>query len=81
MRVCKAVFYCHSQGVIHKDIKMENIMIRPDGSVKLIDFGYAELLPRAHSAPVKFCGTPYYMPPEFILNQYFNGTFWFISNF
>ena len=52
---------------------MENIMIRPDKSIKLIDFGYGEILPRKPNTKLKFCGTPYYMPPEFIKNNYFNG--------
>ena len=52
---------------------MENIMVRPDMSIRLIDFGYSEILPRNHYKMIKFCGTPYYMPPEFIKNVYFNG--------
>jgi serine/threonine protein kinase len=58
---------------------MENIMVRPDKSVKLIDFGYSEILPRPSNKIVKFCGTPYYMPPEFIMNKYFNGKFFFLN--
>ena len=82
-RICKAVRFCHLNGIIHKDIKMENIMIKSDQSIRLIDFGYSEILPRNQNKKVKFCGTPYYMPPEFIKNIVYNGSFvkfdiWFL---
>ena len=59
--VVKVVSYLHSQGIMHRDIKMENLLISGD-QVKVTDFGYAtrELHPK------EMCGTLDYIPPEMI---------------
>lgn len=61
--------YCHSRGVLHKDIKMENVIVGSDLSVRLIDFGYSEVVSEQSNPTTRFCGTPYYFPPEFILKR------------
>jgi tetratricopeptide (TPR) repeat protein/tRNA A-37 threonylcarbamoyl transferase component Bud32 len=43
-RVCGAVHYAHQHLVVHRDIKAPNILVTPDGSLKLVDFGIAKLL-------------------------------------
>lgn len=47
-------------------------MMRSDNKVQIIDFGHSEILPRPEVRPMIYCGTPYYMPPEFINKQYFD---------
>jgi multiple sugar transport system substrate-binding protein len=62
-----ALDYCHQQGVLHRDIKPQNVIIRPDGKAVLVDFGLVKLWdpsdPRTKTA-MRGMGTPEYAPPE-----------------
>jgi serine/threonine-protein kinase len=66
--VCTALHYAHSQGVIHCDVKPENILIDNLGQVKLMDFGIAQILERGVDE-ILGAGTVAYMAPEQILGQ------------
>ena len=60
--ILDTVAYLHSNGILHLDIKSNNIMVLPDGKIKLIDLGIASRMSDA-SDSTGF-GTPAYMPPE-----------------
>lgn len=62
----RALTAAHSHGVIHRDVKAENIMINKQGEVKLMDFGLARIgsSNSSISSPGNVLGTPHYMAPE-----------------
>jgi serine/threonine protein kinase len=61
----------HRRGVVHRDVKSQNIMITPHDEVKLIDFGIAKGQEHATlTGASHFAGTLYYAPPEQVLNAY-----------
>jgi tRNA A-37 threonylcarbamoyl transferase component Bud32/signal recognition particle receptor subunit beta len=64
--VAKALRVLHEAGVIHRDVKSENVVITPKGQVKLIDFGLAKDLADGDqlTLPGALIGTPVYMAPE-----------------
>ena len=49
-RVCEAVQYAHQSGIIHRDLKPSNILVKADGTPKLLDFGIAKQLDAAETA-------------------------------
>lgn len=62
----KALAYLHSQGVIHRDIKSDSILLAPDGRVKLSDFGFCAQVSQELPKRKSLVGTPYWMSPEVI---------------
>lgn len=56
--------YLHSQGVIHRDIKADNLLLDEDDVVKIADFGVSEILDPANDTITKNAGSPAYMAPE-----------------
>ena len=71
-QICAGLDYAHSKKVIHRDIKPPNIMILPDGTVKIMDFGIAKAgASLTHTGEV--LGTPNYMSPEQVKGKELDG--------
>ena len=62
LKVCDAIEYCHSRGIIHCDLKPENIMLGKNGEVYVMDWGIA--CPDGTDRRGNLDGTPAYMAPE-----------------
>jgi serine/threonine-protein kinase len=62
--IAEALNYAHQQGVIHRDIKPGNILVTPEGHIKIADFGVARLNESEMTLPGQVMGSPAYMSPE-----------------
>jgi serine/threonine-protein kinase len=72
-QLCRALEVAHEQGVIHRDVKPQNIVVEPNGFIKVMDFGIARLVnpPKGKGLTEvgTAIGTPDYMSPEQLLGE------------
>lgn len=76
IQVAEALNYSHSRGVVHRDIKPGNLLVKPDGTVKITDFGIARFDdPTAAQLTQtgELIGTPAYMSPEQVAGKTIDG--------
>uniref|UniRef100_A0A8C2VN18 non-specific serine/threonine protein kinase n=1 Tax=Chinchilla lanigera TaxID=34839 RepID=A0A8C2VN18_CHILA len=66
LSVLRALSYLHNQGVIHRDIKSDSILLTSDGRIKLSDFGFCAQVSKEVPKRKSLVGTPYWMAPEVI---------------
>ncbi|KAJ3069934.1 hypothetical protein HDU98_007027 [Podochytrium sp. JEL0797] len=69
MDVAKAMAYLHSRGIIHRDLKSENLLVTENKRIKVCDFGFSRPTPTnvQETRRLSYCGTDSYMAPEIIL--------------
>ncbi len=76
MRVAKFLFkqlieglkYMHSQGIIHRNVKLDNILLDADSFIKLCDLGDSKLIKQGEIMTEQ-CGTPPYIAPKVIFEE------------
>ncbi|XP_025306562.3 testis-specific serine/threonine-protein kinase 5-like isoform X1 [Canis lupus dingo] len=72
-QLVSAVAHCHSSGIVHRDLKCENILLDDRGLLKLSDFGFANRSGLKNSLLSTFCGSVAYTAPEILMSKKYNG--------
>ena len=68
-QLAMGIKYMQDRGIMHRDLKLSNILLTDDKVVKIIDFGLAVQLADNHEERETLCGTPNYISPEVIQNR------------
>jgi serine/threonine protein kinase len=71
-QIIEALRYCHSKRILHRDIKLDNILLTLEGDVKICDFGVSKIV-RSGEKMTEQCGTPAYIAPEILLDRGYEG--------
>jgi serine/threonine protein kinase len=70
-QLASAIAYLHTLNIVHRDIKLENILIDGKKNIKITDFGFSVYVQQKKLKI--FCGTPSYMPPEIVMRREYYG--------
>lgn len=71
-QIVESLAYCHSKSILHRDIKLDNILLDANGQVKICDFGVGKIVKKGEKMTEQ-CGTPAYIAPEILRDQGYYG--------
>ncbi|KAG1169106.1 hypothetical protein G6F70_008695 [Rhizopus microsporus] len=71
-QILSALDYCHRNSIVHRDLKIENILVSQEGNIKIIDFGLSNLFSTKSNLST-FCGSLYFAAPELLNAKAYTG--------
>jgi len=71
-QILKAVMYSHENNIVHRDLKLENILMNPAGKITVIDFGLCDIVKKGNQSE-RFCGSIDYVAPEVLSRKSYDG--------
>lgn len=71
-QIIESLAYCHSKSIVHRDIKLDNILLDAKGQVKICDFGVGKIVKKGEKMTDQ-CGTPAYIAPEILEDKGYYG--------
>ena len=71
-QILEVIAYIHEQGIAHRDLKLENVLINSSGHIKLIDFGFSRFAESGQMFATP-CGSPAYAAPEVMSGRTYDG--------
>ena len=74
LQVVDGIRYCHKQSILHRDIKLDNILLAKGTSIKICDFGVSRFVKPGQMIREQ-CGTPAYIAPEILIDKGYEGCF------
>lgn len=72
LQIAAGVDYCHSRNVVHRDLKLTNVLVDDHQGAKIIDFGFSVVAASSQRLRA-YCGTPAYMAPEVLMKESYCG--------
>lgn len=69
LQIAQGVAYLHELKIIHRDLKLSNILLTTDMKIKIADFGLAKRMDTLHPETTTICGTPNYLSPEIVARK------------
>ena len=72
-QIILAIQYIHNNNIVHRDIKLDNILIDLDNKIKICDFGVSKKIINNNDLMFEQCGTPTYIAPEILKNKGYEG--------
>lgn len=72
-QIVSAVEYCHSKNIIHRDLKLENILFTESNQIKICDFGLSNTVKDTDDPLSTYCGSKSYAAPELFKGKPYNG--------
>jgi serine/threonine protein kinase len=71
-QIIESLAYIHKKNILHRDIKLDNILLDSEGQVKICDFGVGKIVKKGEKMTEQ-CGTPAYIAPEILRDQGYYG--------